>query len=146
MNKVKIRNWWEEAIEITNIFTGDRLIFIIYKGFKITRFNDNTYVLEDVRLNDFYTEVRMSDLDRFNNLGFVRGADLIRHTRDLFRYNLALKHLVKHHDLRERHESGVIKPERGRDKAFHEKGRGNASKNIDMVFFYQSRIGQFKNS
>lgn len=72
-----LKEWFEESIKYDiKIFSTIDSEFIIYKGFKITKIEDN-YIIQYVRLNDFYSNVSYRNMKTLKDLGFIKGVDKI---------------------------------------------------------------------
>lgn len=136
----KLKEWFNEH-KIK--FTTDKGLFVIYKGFKISNVNE-VYSIQDVRMNDFYSDVKPKDLKILDKLGFVKGADSISHSRDLRRvkiYDNKIKtfnqNLINH------------KKKLNTNLPFYRKKIRNDSENVDkyinLLYFYKHRIIQHKN-
>lgn len=126
-----------------NIHVDGLTTFAIYKGFKVSKTNDE-YLLQDVRSSDFYDTVKPKHLDMLKSLGFIKGADTIVYNRDLRRVQSYTSLLEKLYKNRKLYEKQLTK-----DKVFYEKKIKNTNenilKNIDLLFFYKTRVNQFNN-
>lgn len=139
---IKEKDWFKEA-ENTGQFIITQGVdrWTIYKGFKLTKHPDDKYTLQDVRFNDFYSEVRAKELEIIRSLGFIRGVDEISYTRNkrrVKRYTRKIERL---------YEDQKIYKHKIRDKErleFYEKKLRNCNKNInrniDNLFLYKSRV------
>jgi hypothetical protein len=139
MDNIKI--WFNQAKSIATTFKTYDSDFIIYKGFKLSKRN-NEYYLQDVRFSNLYTEVSKENLDKFLKLGFKKGADLISFERDSMRVISYKKRTEALYDKRKLFEKELPKK-----RAFNEKRIRNINKRIDefidLLFFYEVRVKQF---
>lgn len=134
-----VQKWFEESKDKVRVFIQtDEQEYIIYKGFKITKFSSG-YKIQDVRLSDFYSEVKESHFKILVKHGFIRGADAIVYTRNKKRVRTYTKKIEELYDQRKEYQKNLKK-----NKAFYEKKlrncQENINKNIDLLFLYKSRI------
>jgi hypothetical protein len=137
-----IKQWFEEYLSsVGGLFSSKEHNFILYKGFKIIN-EQGTYRIQDVRRNDFYSEVFATDLAMFKEHGFVRGADLIMYNRDVTRVRRYTSRLEMTYTRRD-HLRGL--PPEGRPKGYA-KAVNTVDKKIrecvDKIFFFQTRLKQ----
>ena len=139
-----IENWFT----ITNrggmrTFHHEGVDFIIYKGFKLSKYEKH-YAVEDVRRSDFYDEVRPSDHKKLVELGFVRGVDQVVNTRNLKRIGIYTRILEKLYTDKLSYKDSLREVS---TKEFYEKKlrncQENIHKNIDLLFLYKTRINQY---
>lgn len=138
----EIQGWFEEASALTSVFKVLNDEFIIYKGFKITKNEFGTYILEDTRFSNMYAPVNSSNYNTFKKLGFIKGADSISYARDIERVETYKKRTGILYDKRKR-----CKDELPKNKRLNEKRIRNINKKVqeyvDLIFFYQTRVKQF---
>src|SRR5690606_8400224 len=98
----QVKQWFDEAIENhIKVFTAPESEFIIYKGFKITKTIDGNYIIQDVRINNFYSKVSDKDLSVLTTLGFIKGVEKLSYDRNLRRVVIYTKKLEKLYSERE---------------------------------------------
>ena len=141
-----LKKWFDEVENSDiNVFRSSKSEFIIYNGFKITKTSDNKYKIQDVRLTDFYDEVKDSDYENMVNLGFIKGSNWIVYNRNIKRVQTYTKTIEKLYNDKRKYQSKIrtIKT-----RAFYEKKlrncQANIHKNIDLLFLYKTRINQYK--
>lgn len=133
-----LKKWFEEAKKETKVFTDDSGQFVIYKGFKVREEKDK-YSILDVRFIDLYSKVRNSEYKIMKKFGFIIGIDLISYARDLNRVFLYNKKVEKFYNLRDSLDK--------KDPKYLSKlsnCNDNINKNIDLMFYYKTRINQFR--
>lgn len=139
----KIQGWYEEALKVTKEFKVNEITFIIYKGFKITKFSKEKFLLEDVRHDDFYTPLSKEDLTGIEQKGFVKAVDEIRYYLDKGRLDSCTKRIEYLYKKRKK-----AKKDMSKDVRLNRKRIRLANKNIDIlvdrIFLYQTRIEQFE--
>lgn len=138
----EIQTWYEEAIKVTRVFSIPSESFIIYKGFKITKTEENEYFIKDVRFTNMYSNVNDITVSHFKKFGFVKGVDIISFKRDTKRIDTYKKRTVTLYDKRKK-----AKKEISKDRRLNEKRIRNIDKKIDeyvdLIFYYQTRINQY---
>lgn len=139
----KIESWFEEAKQQCPLFETLNENFIIYKGFKIFKPFDGKVQIVDARYGNMYTNVSKTSLSYFEKFGFIKGADIISHKRDVKRVETYKSKTAKLYDKRRR-----FKKELPKNKRLNEKRIRNINKkiatNVDLIFYYSTRIEQFK--
>lgn len=139
-----IKGWYNEAIKVTREFKVLDIRFIIYKGFKISKKNDDEYILQDVRYEEHYTTVSVKEFALMQKKGFVRAVDEVNHLLNLQRVKEYTKKIEFLYAKRKK-----AKTEMRKDVRLNKKRIKLANKNIDILvdqmFLFQSRIEQFNN-
>ena len=135
--------WFEE--ELKRIWNCGEYEFIMSRGFKITHyFDDDTYSIQDMRTNDFYTEVTEPDLMIFQEHGFLKGTSIIMYSRDVVRVKTYLEMIRKLYIKRKKY---AAKLSTRRD--FYSKRIRNCNENIEKfnasMQFYRLKVEQFEN-
>ena len=135
--------WFEEAVKYgLTIYTvrDTDINYIVYKGFKITK-TEGRYFIQDIRLNDFYTNVDKKQIITLKENGFIKGADIISYERNKRRIAKYISLLEK---LYENKEEYVKKY--NNNASFYEKKLNNCREGIlkysDLLFFYKAKILQ----
>lgn len=136
-----IKDWFEECNKIYRCGEYD---FALVNGFKITHYlEDDTYTIQDTRLNDFYTSVSENHLNILSEHGFVNGTNIIMYHRNIERVEYYLEKINSTYS-KKRLAKQMLKT----DKKFYEKQIRNCDSNInnynDMIHFYKSKIQQFE--
>lgn len=134
----QLKKWFEEAEKHTKVFRDKTSLFIIYKGFKITKSIDK-YFIQDVRFRDVYSEVSPKDNKILQEFGFIKGVDLITFNRDLARARIYTIRTEKFYKVRDSLQKS--------DPKFSSKMSNcidNINKSLDLMFYYQTRVNQFK--
>lgn len=139
-----LRQWFNEGEKNGLIvYHSIESEFLIYKGFKLSKFLDH-YKLEDVRRSDFYDEVTQREQNILKKLGFIKGIDSIVNTRNLKRVGIYTRLLEKLFQDKKEYQS-KLRPLKTRE--FYNKKIRNCQDNIhnyiDLLFLYKSRIEQF---
>lgn len=132
---------YDEAVRSgIHIYSDKDCEFLIYKGFKISKF-ESSYEIHDVRINDFYEDVSKKDLEMFDVHGFLKGADIICYERNKVRYVKYIKKLEKIYEKRT-----DFRCKYDENPKFYEKGLNNCEEGIlkytDLLFFYKAKILQ----
>ncbi len=133
-----LEKWFNQAKLNTRVFKDKNSSFVIYKGFKIRK-SDKKYSILDTRLRDLYSKIRDKDLIVINKYGFIRGVDLLSYERNVRRSYYYKRRTEKYYTIRD----SLIK----NDKDYNNKlnnCNNNIYKNIGLIFFYNSKIHQFK--
>ena len=135
--------WFEESVKYgLTIYTvrDTDINFIVYKGFKITK-TEGRYFIQDIHLNDFYTNVDKKQIITLKENGFIKGADIISYERNKRRIAKYISLLEK---LYENKEEYVKKY--NTNESFYEKKLNNCREGIlkysDLLFFYKAKILQ----
>ena len=130
MNEVEL--WFKEA-QSNGVVKVTDSNFIIFKGFKITR-EGNIY---NVRNSDYYKKASNSDIATFRKHGFVKGAILIVHRRNI-------KRVEKFENILSRLYTDKYTIDRANAKKY-----GLCIRDIEemtyLLFLYRTRIEQTKN-
>lgn len=138
----EIQGWFEEASELTQVFSVLDYEFIIYKGFKITKNLEGEYSIQDTRFSNMYTPVNSICYKIFKEIGFIKGSDRISFERDVKRIETYKKRTGLLYDRRRK-----FKNQLPNNKELNYKRIRNINKRIqdyvDLIFFYQTRIKQF---
>lgn len=138
-----VKQWFEEVLSSPFMSISSKSSYIIYKGFKISKIEDE-YKIEDVRFSDFYTPVKEAELNTFKKIGFIRGADWIAHKRNLRRVKIYTR-LIERLYVEKKEYSSKLRPLKTR--AFYKKKLRNCQENIhktiDLLFLYKSRVNQY---
>ena len=139
-----IEQWFSEASnEGVKVFHHEGIDFIIYKGYKISRCS-GIYAIEDVRRSDFYDEVKVTEYSKMIKLGFIKGVDYIVNRRDLRRVGIYTRLLERLYTDKISYRGKLCELDK---KEFYEKKlrncQENIHRNIDLLFLYRSRIGQY---
>jgi hypothetical protein len=139
-----LKQWFDEVeMSVLNVHRYKGSEFVIYKGFKLSKTLDQ-YKLEDVRVSDFYGEVKKRDYNVLLKLGFIRGADEIVNKRNIRRVGIYTRLLEKLYADRKEYQK-KLRPLKTRE-FYRKKIRNcqeNIHKNIDLLFLYKSRIEQY---
>jgi len=141
----QLQEWFEE----TDLLKVNKLKdheFNIVNGFKITHyFDDDSYTIQDVRHNDFYSDVVWDDYKIMQEHGFIKGTNTIAYIRNKTRVEEYLRAIEDLYNKRAKYKESLPK-----NKAFYTKRIRNCNKNIhdshDMLQFYQSKVEQFENT
>ena len=143
MNDNEIKDWFEEA-SIIKVFQSEDHEFSINSGFKVTHyFEDNSYTIQDTRLNDFYTEVSEAHKNIFREKGFIIGTNIIMYDRNIKRVDKYLRLIEGLYAKITEYKKDIKK-----DRPFYVKRIRNCNENIhkyhDLMQFYKSKVDQFK--
>ena len=139
-----IKEWFDECVsnDFPTYISGESE-FIIYRGFKITKTFDE-YKIQDVRLSDFYDEVKDKDYKILVKLGFIRGGDWIVNKRNYKRVRIYTKIIERLYEDKILYRKN-LRPKKTR--AFYQKKLRNCQENIhktiDLLFLYKARISQY---
>lgn len=142
-----IDQWFKEASQQCLIFTTPDEDFLIYKGFKIGRPHEIpiTYI-KDARLSNMYTDVSKTNTNLFKKHGFIKGVDIISHKRDSSRIKYYKRQTEQFYDKKRRAEKEL---KINKDVPLNTKRVRNLKirirESLDLMFFYKSRVKQFKN-
>lgn len=141
----KTKEWFDEAVKYrVRVYSVKDSDYILYKGFKISKFHDGEHLIQDIRLTDFYTEVEKEHLAIINTKGFIRGADDISYERNVIRVDDYTKKIETLYGNLEDFEKN-----KNKKPSFYAKKIENCQKNIhnyvDLMFFYKAQIEQYKN-
>jgi|GEM_PF-6917247 len=136
-----IKNWFNEC---NKIFHCGEFRFVVSNGFKITHYlDDDTYTIQDTRLNDFYTSVSEENMDLFMEHGFINGTSIIMYHRNVKRVDFYLGKIKSTFEKKKRAKKNL-----NSDKKFYSKQIKNCDVNIhnynDLVHFYKSKVEQFE--
>lgn len=138
-----LEKWFEESIKSLKVFVTADCDFIIYKGFKISKFFEGGYRIQDTRFNDFYSDVTKSDLLVLKDNGFIKGAKIIMHERDLKRIKIYEKKIEKLYSDKDKFKSLL-----STNKTFYSKRINNCEEGIEatsnLLFLFKIREKQFK--
>jgi len=140
----QITKWFEEVKQTNNVHTTSEGEFVIYKGFKITIPEQGNPRIQDVRFNTMYSDVTKAAKMLFVKLGFKRGVETLQNFRDIKRVEALKKKTAKLYDKRKQFRKELPLNKRLNEKRIRNIKR-KVSENIDLIFFYQSRIKQFNN-
>ena len=139
-----LREWYEQAAKVTLVHKAFGSTFVIYKGFKISSFDDGSFEIFDTRFSDVYTKVSLKDMKVFKSKGFIKGANLLMYDRDVKRVKDYTKKLEKLYSERDKYNQKLET-----NVSFYSKRIKNCEdsiqSNLDLLFFYSSRVKQFKN-
>lgn len=140
----ELEQWFDEVrLSVLNVHRYKETEFIIYKGFKLSK-THGKYKIEDVRISDFYGDVKKRDYNTLLKLGFIKGTDYIVHKRNLRRVGIYTRLLEKLYSERKEYER-KLRPLKTR--AFYKKKIKNCQENIhrsiDLLYLYKSRIDQY---
>lgn len=136
-----MRERWFNEVRKLRVFNCDSYEFVIVKGFKITHyFPTDTYTVQDVRFNDFYSEVSEEDLSILTLHGFLKGIDIISYKRNI-------KRVGNYHRLIEGLYSKITQGEK--------EGKDNYPKQLrvynnrihshhDLLQLYKSKIKEYE--
>lgn len=138
----QIKDWYEQAKNVTKVFETIDGEFIIYKGFKISRPFDGDFKIEDTRFRNMYSPVRRNDLKRFLLVGFIRGADQLSYIRDLSRVERLQTRAGKLYDKRKQFKKDFNKDKRLNEKRLRT-SKVKLDELIDLIFHYNSKIQQY---
>ena len=137
-----LRKWYEESVGTLKVFTVLGKTFILHKGFKLTQTDEGKYHIEDVRKNDFYSEVTKKDFTVIKEYGFIKGVALLMYRRDKRRCAYYKGKIEKLYTDRA-HYKKILNT----NKVFYSKKIRNANDNIhnclDLMFLYESRVKQY---
>lgn len=136
-----IKNWFNQVKNLVKTFEDYDSEYVIYKGFKLTKRGEE-YFIQDVRFSNLYSEVTVTDLNKFIDKGFIKGADLISFERDTKRILSYKKMAEVLYDRRRKFTKELSK-----NRALNEKRIRNINRRIeeyiDLMFFYEVRVKQF---
>lgn len=140
-----LKEWFNEVLENNmEIYSSKESEYLIYRGFKLSRSFDGEYKIQDVRLSDFYDDVKDRDYKILVKLGFIRGGDWIVNKRNIKRVQTYTRIIEKLYDDKRDYQS-KLRPRKTR--AFYQKKLRNCQENIhktiDLLFLYKSRINQY---
>lgn len=146
-----IKEWFNEAVLhnvniYKNIYKSDNYEYIFYKGFKITKLKEeDEYYIQDIRINDFYTNISEKQISNFKKYGFIKGADIMSYKRNYHRMVFYIKKLEKLYEEKE-----IVEKELKTNffKKNYVKKLKNYQENInkyrDLLIFYKIKINQHK--
>lgn len=139
-----LKEWFDEVgRNNVKIHHSKESEFVIYKGFKLSKSIDG-FTIQDVRRSDFYDDVKIKEHNILCKLGFIRGADLIVHRRNVKRVSVYTRLLEKTYSDRKLFSS-KLRPLKTRE--FYKKKirncQDNIKKYIDLLFLYKSRVEQY---
>jgi len=135
-----IQKWFDEAVDYgLQVFNINGVQCIFYKGFKMSLVN-NKYIIEDVRKNDFYTDVEENHFEILKTNGFIQGADNISYERNNSRVTKFTKTLEKLYTDKEK----MVKSKKSNTQKFENLING-IYKYIDLLFFYKAKVLQHQN-
>lgn len=135
----EVAKWFAEAIDYgLNVYNENNSQYIFYKGFKLIKNYDSEYLIQDIRVSDFYRDVDEKHLSIIRNRGLIRGADDISYQRNIKRVE---KYTKKVESLYEDLDKFVAKG----DLRKTENCRENIKKYLDLMFFYKAKIYQYYN-
>ena len=141
-----VEQWLEEYLSSGRgkLYVGDGFEFIIYKGFKILRDEENTRIM-DVRKTDFYSEVTIEDFNVLCTQGFVKGCDILVYNRDCKRVKYYKGRLAQKYKEREeaRKQKGTVDPRRLAVRL--ESLDRMITDGVDKLFFFEVRKTQTEN-
>lgn len=133
----KVKVWFNE---VSRVHHSSDSSFVIFKGFKITKFDEGGYSIQNVMKSDMYPDATQKEISVFIEHGFVKGATLLQNERDKKR---VIKYTKKLESLYTR-RAKVKKesPSKKRDKKIR-LINNSIKNNLDLVFFYKTRVNQF---
>lgn len=136
-----IEDWFKECSKIYRCGDYD---FALVNGFKVTHYlDDDTYTIQDTRLNDFYTSVSEADMKTLREYGLINGTSIIMYHRNINRVEYYLDKIAQTFSKKQ-----LAKKMLKTDTKFYEKQIRNCDVNIqnynDMVHFYKSKVEQFE--
>ncbi len=138
-----VREMFEEASRIVNVYKDYKGEFLIYKGFKITK-EEHNYRIQDARHSEFYSSVKSEEYEMMIDKGFIKAVDLISYKLNLERIE-DYRDQIKELDLKKK----VAKKHIKQNRRLNLKRIRLADENIvelkDQIQLSQSRIEQFKN-
>lgn len=142
-NMEQLDNWYKQAVHIVGKhITSLNKEFIIYKGFKITKHEEQSFTIEDVRFSNMYGKVSDRNLEILSEKGFIAGVDYIGYLRDNVRVKSLKKSLETLYTKRRKY-----KKEFDNDPKLNEKRIRSINKKIPryvfLMGFYQTRVNQF---
>lgn len=138
-----VRIMFEEGSSVTNIHQDNKGEFLIYKGFKITK-EENNYRIQDVRRSEFYSSVKESEYELMLEKGFVHAADLISYELNLERienYKVSIEAL----ELKKKLAKKTLREDRRLNLKRIRLAEENIVELQDLIQLSQSRIKQFNN-
>ena len=117
--------------------------FVIYKGFKVIE-KGGKYTALDVRKGDFYSPISKGDVLVFDRHGFVKGVNLISHTRNKRRVSLYTNLIDRLRRDLATYQSSLMESSL---KAFYIKKVRNAELKIDksvtLLALYKTKVTQY---
>lgn len=138
-----LEQWYKESTEKLRVFSVEGKTFVLHKGFKLTRTDDNEYFIEDVRKNDFYSKVTDKDFLVLEDRGFVEGAAFIMYNRDKRRCAYYKSKIEKLYADRVKYKKLL-----STNTKFYSKKIRNVNDNVhdclDLMFLYGSRVEQYE--
>jgi hypothetical protein len=139
----EIEGWFNEC---DKIYYCGSFEFTMLNGFKITHYLDNnSYTIQDVRRNDFYTSVSEGDYSIIRDNGFIKGTSIIANSRNLSRVDMYLEKISQAFVKRRQ-----AKKRLSLDEKFYKKQVRNCDVNIhkynDLLHFYKAKVSQFNNN
>lgn len=136
------RKWFEEASSVCNIQKDVNGDFIIYKGFKITKGELESYKIEDVRHSEFYSAISLSDYGTFIIKGFIAGADFLSNDRNIKRV-VSYKSEIKTLETKRRLAKKEIKLDVRLNKKRIRLAEDRILELRDLIVITETRIKQF---
>ena len=76
-----VEKWFYEALSTVNVHKDMRGVFLIYKGFKISK-QEGEFRIQEVRSSEFYSSVNSKDYAILLKHGFLQGVDQINYFRN----------------------------------------------------------------
>lgn len=132
----KIKGWYKEAVRYRClVYSFEEFEYILYKGFKIIKFDNGEYTIQDTRLSDLYNEVGEEHMKVLEESGFIVGADQLSYERNVKRVKDYTEKIEKlYTEMDELKISGTPKKIENCDE--------NILKYIDLMFFYKVKVEQ----
>ena len=137
-----IKRWYEEVAQVTKIHETISEEFVVYKGFKLSKLLDGSYIIKDTRFSNMYSNVSDNVMKQFEKLGIIKGIDTIGFERDKRRVESYKRRTGRLYDKRIK-----FKKELPKNKRLNEKRIRNINKRIsdfvDLIFYYDTRVKQY---
>lgn len=140
---MNLQTWYNKAVKIgTHTYVGDNCEFLIYKGFKISKFPDR-FSIQNVRTSDFYSNVSDEDMEVLKKEGFIKGSDTLSYERNKVRFTEYIKTLEKLYENRKEYLTKY-----DNNPKFYTKRLKNCEEGLckysDLLFFYKAKILQYE--
>lgn len=141
---INLKNCFEEVKNVGKYLTLGDCSFVIYKGFKVTKFDNGSYKLEDTRRSDFYSDLLPQDVEAIIDLGYIKGIDYIYYKNNLRRLKDSERRIENLYNkkIELKNNTKIDKQAYDKNLAIYNK---NINENIDLMFLCKSRVGQYKN-
>lgn len=139
----QLSKWYKQAVRITGKHTTSlNKEFIIYKGFKITKHDNQSFTIEDVRFTNMYGKVSDKSLEILSEKGFIAGVDYIGYLRDNVRIKSIKKTIETLYSRRRKYKKEFDNDPRLNDKRIRSINK-KIPRYVFLMGFYQTRVNQF---